>query len=76
MTNYINNKDLQTWVLKRNGELIVFYEKEFHPKENEVELINMGILKEFQAYKNFGTCKATWARPIFTVFKPCKATWA
>ena len=23
-----------------------------------------------------GTCKATWARPIFTVFKPCKATWA
>jgi hypothetical protein len=21
------------------------------------------------------TCKAIWARPIFTVFKPCKATW-
>ena len=50
-TNYINNKDLQTWVLKRNGELIGFYEKEFHPKENGVELINMGILKEFQGNK-------------------------
>ena len=24
----------------------------------------------------FGTCKASWARPIFAVFKPCKATWA
>ena len=50
-TNYINNKNLQTWVLKKDGELVGFYEKEFHPEENEIELINMGILKEFRGLK-------------------------
>ena len=28
-----------------------FYEQEFHPAKNEMELINMGILKEFRGKK-------------------------
>jgi len=49
--NYVKNPNLETWVLKYNDELIGYYEKENHIKDNEVELINMGILKEFRGLK-------------------------
>tara|TARA_B110000259_G_C13839117_1_gene331912 strand:+ start:190 stop:729 length:540 start_codon:yes stop_codon:yes gene_type:complete len=48
---YINNKSLETGVMKLNNELIGFYEQEFHDSKNEVELIQMGILKEYQGKK-------------------------
>jgi GNAT superfamily N-acetyltransferase len=51
---YINNKNLETGIMKINGELIGFYEEEFHKKKNEMELIQMGILKEYQG-KKFGS---------------------
>ena len=51
---YINNKSLETGIMKFNDELIGFYEQEFHSSKNEVELIQMGILKEFQG-KKFGS---------------------
>ena len=37
--------------MKNNDELVGFYEKEFHPSKNEIELINMGILKKFRGKK-------------------------
>lgn len=49
--NYLKNINLETWLIKSNNKLIGFYETEFHPKSNEVELINMGILKEFRGKK-------------------------
>ena len=49
--NYVKNPNLETWVLKDNDELIGYYEKENHIKNNEVELINMGILKEYRGNK-------------------------
>ena len=51
---YLSNKNLETWIIKTNNQLVGFYEKEFHEKENEVELINMGILKEYRG-KKLGT---------------------
>ena len=51
---YVNNTSLETGVLKFKNELIGFYEQEFHKKKNEIELIQMGILKEHQG-KNFGS---------------------
>ena len=48
---YVNNKNLETGVLKINGELGGFYEQEFHKEKNEMELIQMGILKEHQGKK-------------------------
>ena len=48
---YINNKNLETGVMKINDNLAGFYEQEFHPTSNEVELINMGILKDNRGKK-------------------------
>ena len=49
--NYVKNKNLETWVLKNKDELVGFYELEHHLSSNEVELINMGVLKEYRGKK-------------------------
>ena len=51
---YLNNKNLETGIMKINNNLVGFYEQEFHKKKNEIELIQMGILKEYQG-KKFGS---------------------
>ena len=48
---YINNKNLETGIMKVNDKLVGFYEQEFHKSQNEMELIQMGILKEHQGKK-------------------------
>jgi len=48
---YVNNKYLETGILKINDNLVGFYEQEFHKDKNEMELIQMGILKEHQGKK-------------------------
>ena len=48
---YVTNKNLETHVLKKGDALIGYYEQEYHPGSNEVELINMGVLKEFRGLK-------------------------
>jgi len=48
---YINNKNLETGIMKINDEFVGFYEQEFHENKNEIELIQMGILKEYQGKK-------------------------
>ena len=51
---YINNINLETGVMKLDQDLIGFYEQEHHVAKNEIELIQMGILKEYQG-KKFGS---------------------
>jgi len=53
-SKYINNKSLETGIAKFDGKLIGFYEEEYHETKNEIELIQMGILKEYQG-KKFGS---------------------
>ena len=48
---YSQNKNLETHIIKKAEDLVGFYEQEYHPGANEVELINMGILKEFRGLK-------------------------
>ena len=50
-SKYVENKNLETYILKRGEDLIGFYEQEYHNDCNEVELINMGILKDFRGLK-------------------------
>ncbi|MDA7606297.1 GNAT family N-acetyltransferase [Pelagibacteraceae bacterium] len=52
---YINKKNLEIGIMKINEDLVGFYEQEFHRSKNEIELIQMGILKEFQG-KKLGSC--------------------
>ena len=49
-SNYIKDRNLETWILKTNNDLVGFYEQKYH-KNNEVELINMGIMKEYRGKK-------------------------
>jgi GNAT superfamily N-acetyltransferase len=51
---YVGNNNLDTGIMKFDGELIGFFEQEFHKEKNEIELIQMGILKEYQG-KKFGS---------------------
>ena len=48
---YINNKNLETGIMKINNELVGFYEQEVHSDNKEIELIQMGIIKEHQGKK-------------------------
>ena len=48
---YVKNKNLETHLLKKGEDLDGFYEQEYHSETNQVELINMGILKEFRGLK-------------------------
>ena len=48
---YILSKNLETHILKKGDDFVGFYEQEYHPTTNEVELINMGVLKEFRGIK-------------------------
>jgi GNAT superfamily N-acetyltransferase len=51
---YVDNRSLETGIMKLDDELIGFYEQEFHETKNEIELIQMGVLKKFQG-KKFGS---------------------
>ena len=48
---YVANRNLETHILKKENDLIGYYEQEYHPNSSEIELINMGILKEFRGLK-------------------------
>ena len=48
---YVLNSNLETHILKKENDLIGYYEQEYHPNSSEIELINMGILKEFRGLK-------------------------
>ena len=49
--NYSSKNNFETWVMRKNNDLVGFYEQEYHPSKNEVELINMGVLKEYRGKK-------------------------
>jgi len=51
---YVDNMRLETGVMKIKEIPVGFYEQEFHKEKNEIELIQMGILKEYQG-KKFGS---------------------
>ena len=48
---YVTNSNLETHILKKENDLIGYYEQEYHPSSSEIELINMGVLKEFRGLK-------------------------
>ena len=44
---YISNKNLYTFALKENEDLVGYFELIFHPENKEVEIAYFGILEEY-----------------------------
>ena len=51
---YVSNPNFETWIIKKDDDLVGFYEQEYHHLKDEVELINLGILKNYRGNK-FGS---------------------
>ena len=49
--NYVSSKNVKTYVLKFNDELVGFFELIFHLKKKETEIAYFGILEEYQNKK-------------------------
>ena len=49
--NYVSSKNVNTYVLKYNEDLVGFFELIFHPENNEREIAYFGILEEYQNKK-------------------------
>jgi len=49
--DYISNKNVKTYVLKKKNDLAGFFELIFHQEKNEVEIAYLGLLEEYQNQK-------------------------
>ena len=45
--NYLGNKNLYTCVLKKNDDLVGYYEKIYYEESNEFEIAYFGIMEEY-----------------------------
>ena len=50
-TDYIDNKKVKTFVLKKMNDLVGYYELILHLDQNETEIAYFGILEEYQNQK-------------------------
>jgi len=48
---YLDNINLEIFIMKIDDDPVGFYEQEYHKGKNEMELIQMGVLKEHQGKK-------------------------
>ena len=51
--SYINNSNLETYILRENDDLIGFFELLFHPETSKCEVAYFGILDKYIG-KNYG----------------------
>ena len=59
-SEYIENKNLKTYVLKDKENLLGYFELILHQIENEIEIAYLGLLKEYHK-KNLGSYLLTLA---------------
>ncbi len=50
-TKFINNKNLQTYVLKNKNDFAGYFEIIYHPDNNEKEIAYFGLLEEYHKKK-------------------------
>ena len=48
---YVNNKNVKTYVLKIKEDVAGYFELIFHPNQNEVEIAYLGLLEEYHNKK-------------------------
>ena len=49
--DYVVDKKVKTYVLKKNEDLVGYYELIFHTRQNETEIAYFGVLEEYQNQK-------------------------
>ena len=49
--DYTTNKNVKTYVLKKNNDLVGYFELIFHNQKKETEIAYFGLLKEFHNKK-------------------------
>ena len=62
-------KNVKTYVLKKNEDLVGYFELIFHKEKNEIEIAYLGILEEYQNQK-LGSCLLSSAIKNSFQFKP------
>ena len=48
---YISNKKVKTYIIKKKNDLVGYFELIFHEDQNEVEIAYLGLLEEYQNQK-------------------------
>ena len=49
--NYVSDKNVKTYVLKKNDDLVGYFELITHDDKNEVEIAYLGLLEQYQSQK-------------------------
>ena len=49
--DYVSDKDVKTYILKNEKDLVGYFELILHSKKNEVEIAYLGLLEEYQNKK-------------------------
>ena len=48
---YTSNENVKTYILKKKGDLVGYFELLYHVEKNETEIAYFGLLEEFQNKK-------------------------
>ena len=46
-SNYVSNKNLETYIIKNDEDLVGYFELIHHPKKNETELAYLGLFEDY-----------------------------
>ena len=46
-SNYVSNKNLETYVIKNSDDLVGYFELIYHPEKNEIELAYLGLFEDY-----------------------------
>ena len=46
-SNYVSNKNLETYVIKNDKDLVGYFELIYHPEKNEMELAYLGLFEDY-----------------------------
>jgi len=46
-SNYVSNKNLETYVIKNGNDLAGYFELIFHPEKKEIELAYLGLFEDY-----------------------------
>ena len=46
-SNYVSDKNLETYVIKNDKDLVGYFELIYHPKKNEMELAYLGLFEDY-----------------------------